>query len=62
MPDPIKRAEKVHIDELSGEATSTVQWFLENRSKTHPVTHNNELEVFVCGEKATARTRPQPRN
>jgi len=52
MPDPIKRAEKVHIDELSGKATSTVQWFLENRSKTHPVTHNNELEVFVCGEKA----------
>ena len=52
MPDPIKRAENVHIDELSGKATSTVQWFLENRSKTHPVTHNNELEVFVCGEKA----------
>jgi len=24
MPDPIKRAEKVHIDELSGKATSTV--------------------------------------
>jgi phosphatidylserine/phosphatidylglycerophosphate/cardiolipin synthase-like enzyme len=54
MPDPIKRAEKVHIDELSGKATSTVQWFLENRSKTHPVTHNNELEVFVCGETAFA--------
>jgi len=54
MPDPIKRAEKVHIDELSGKATSTVQWFLENRSRTHPVTHNNELEVFVCGEKAFA--------
>lgn len=54
MPDPIKRAEKVHIDELSGKATSTVQWFLENRSKTHPVTHNNEIEVFVCGEKAFA--------
>lgn len=54
MPDPIKRTEKVHIDELSCKATSTVQWFLENRSTTHPVTHNNELEVFVCGEKAFA--------
>jgi phosphatidylserine/phosphatidylglycerophosphate/cardiolipin synthase-like enzyme len=54
MPDPIKRTEKVHIDELSCQATSTVQWFLENRSPTHPVTHNNELEVFVCGEKAFA--------
>ena len=52
MPDPIKRTEKVHIDELSCKATSTVQWFLENRSATHPVTHNNELEVFVCGENA----------
>ena len=54
MPDPTKRTEKVHIDELSCKATSTVQWFLENRSTTHPVTHNNELEVFVCGEKAFA--------
>lgn len=52
MPDPIKRTEKVHIDELSCKATSTVQWFLENRSATHPVTHNNELEVFICGENA----------
>lgn len=52
MPDPIKRIEKVHIDELSCKATSTVQWFLENRSATHPVTHNNELEVFICGEHA----------
>jgi phosphatidylserine/phosphatidylglycerophosphate/cardiolipin synthase-like enzyme len=52
MPDPIKRAEKVFIDELSCQATSTVQWFLEKRSKTHPITHNNQLEVFVCGEKA----------
>lgn len=52
MSDPIKRTEKVHIDELSCKATSTVQWFLENRSTTHPVTHNNELEVFICGENA----------
>lgn len=54
MPDLLKRNETVHIDELSCKATSTVQWFLENRNKTHPVTHNNRLEVFVCGEKAFA--------
>lgn len=54
MADPIKRTEKVHIDELSCKATSTVQWFLENRSTTHPVTHNNELKVFICGETAFA--------
>ncbi len=54
MPDPIKRTETVHIDEVSRKATSTVQWFLENRCGTHPITHNNELEVFICGEKAFA--------
>lgn len=54
MPDPIKRAEKVYIDELSCKATSTVQWFLEKRSATHPITHNNELEVFICGETGFA--------
>ncbi len=59
MPDPIKRTEKVHIDELSGKAASTVQWFLENRSQTHPITHNNELELFICGEKAFADIAPK---
>lgn len=52
MPDPITRSEKVHIDERSRQARSTGQWFLENRTATHPVTHNNELTIFTCGEKA----------
>jgi hypothetical protein len=42
MPDPIKRTEKVHIDERDRKATSTVQWFLENRSRTHPINHDRE--------------------
>jgi phosphatidylserine/phosphatidylglycerophosphate/cardiolipin synthase-like enzyme len=54
MSDPIKRTETVHIDLVSRTATSTVQWFLENRTATHPVTHNNQLDVFICGEKAFA--------
>ena len=52
MTDPITRTEKVHIDERSRRARSTGQWFLENRTATHPVTHNNELTIFICGEKA----------
>ncbi|WP_371762649.1 phosphatidylserine/phosphatidylglycerophosphate/cardiolipin synthase family protein [Massilia sp.] len=52
MTDPITRTEKVHINERSRQARSTGQWFLENRTATHPVTHNNELTIFICGEKA----------
>ncbi|WUR14983.1 phospholipase D-like domain-containing protein [[Empedobacter] haloabium] len=54
MTDPIARAEKVHIDERSRQARSTGQWFLENRTGTHPVTHNNALTFFICGETAFA--------
>jgi len=52
MADKIKRTETVSIDEISCRATSTVQWFLENRTATHPITHNNELKFFVCGKAA----------
>ncbi|MES2017395.1 MAG: phospholipase D-like domain-containing protein [Pseudomonadota bacterium] len=49
--DPIRRVETTHIDEVSRTATSTVQWFAENRHATHPISHNNRLTVFVCGEE-----------
>jgi phosphatidylserine/phosphatidylglycerophosphate/cardiolipin synthase-like enzyme len=56
MTDPIKRIETTHIDEVTRTATSSVQWFLENRNlkgkATHPITHNNQLKVFVCGKDA----------
>jgi phosphatidylserine/phosphatidylglycerophosphate/cardiolipin synthase-like enzyme len=52
MADPIRRTESVHIDETSCKATSTPQWFLEKRAATHPITHNNQLRLFICGEDA----------
>ena len=52
MPsDPIRRLETTHIDEVARTATSTTQWFAENRHATHPITHNNRLKVFICGEE-----------
>ena len=52
MPnDPIRRLETTHIDEMARTATSTTQWFAENRHATHPITHNNRLKVFICGEE-----------
>jgi len=52
------RTEKVHIDEVSCQATSTIQWFAENKNKkgnaTHPITHNNKLTVHICGKDGFA--------
>jgi phosphatidylserine/phosphatidylglycerophosphate/cardiolipin synthase-like enzyme len=48
------RTEQVHIDEVSCKALSTIQWFAENKNKkdnaTHPITHNNHLTFYICGE------------
>lgn len=49
--DPIRRIETTHIDEQARTAASTIQWFAENRHATHPITHNNRLKVFICGEE-----------
>nr|WP_315212102.1 hypothetical protein [uncultured Duganella sp.] len=58
MTDPIKRKETTHIDEVARTATSTVQWFAEMRNKrgnaSYPITHNNRLAMFVCGEEGCA--------
>ena len=52
------RTETVHIDEVSCAATSTIQWFAENKNKkgnaTHPITHNNKLTVHICGKDGFA--------
>lgn len=52
------RAEEVHIDEVSCKATSTIQWFAEDKNKkgnaTHPITHNNKLSVHICGKEGFA--------
>lgn len=56
MRDDFKRTETTHIDEVSRTATSTVQWLLERAfmAGTHPITHNNKLTVFICGEDSFA--------
>lgn len=52
------RTEKVHIDEVSCKATSTIQWFAEDKNKkgeaTHPITHNNNLSLLICGQEGFA--------
>lgn len=52
------RTEKVHIDEDSCKAKSTIQWFAEDKNKkgavTHPITHNNKLTVLICGKESFA--------
>jgi phosphatidylserine/phosphatidylglycerophosphate/cardiolipin synthase-like enzyme len=52
------RTEKVHIDEVSCKAKSTIQWFAEDKNKkgeaTHPITHNNKLSLLICGQEGFA--------
>ncbi|MGK5023872.1 phospholipase D-like domain-containing protein [Janthinobacterium sp. RB2R34] len=58
MPDSSKRNETTHIDEVGRTAISSVQWLLENRNlkgnASHPITHNNKLTLFICGQEAFA--------
>jgi len=58
MPDTVNRKETTHIDEVTRTATTSTQWLLENRNRkgaaTHPITHNNKLQFFICGEAGFA--------
>jgi phosphatidylserine/phosphatidylglycerophosphate/cardiolipin synthase-like enzyme len=58
MPDTVNRKETTHIDEVSRTAQTSTQWLLENRNRkgaaTHPITHNNKLHFFICGEEGFA--------
>jgi len=58
MSDKMKHTETFHIDEVTRTAKGTVQWFLDKLNElngaTHPITHNNQLKLFICGEKAFA--------
>jgi len=58
MPESTKRIETTHIDEVGRTAASSVQWLLENRNlkgkASHPITHNNKLALFICGQEAFA--------
>jgi phosphatidylserine/phosphatidylglycerophosphate/cardiolipin synthase-like enzyme len=54
MTDPIRRTETTYVDEKTGTARCTVQWLQENLNRhgavTHPISHNNQLTFFICGE------------
>jgi phosphatidylserine/phosphatidylglycerophosphate/cardiolipin synthase-like enzyme len=54
MAKNLNRTETTHIDELGRTATCTMQWLLEKcnekGSATHPITHNNKLTMFICGQ------------
>ena len=58
MSDHMKHTEKFLIDEVTRKARITLQWFLDKRNEpngaTHPITDNNQLEVFICGQKGFA--------
>jgi phosphatidylserine/phosphatidylglycerophosphate/cardiolipin synthase-like enzyme len=58
MSDSIRRTETTHIDEVKRTATATTQWFAEKlnakNNPTHPITHNNKLCFFVCGQEGFA--------
>ena len=58
MPESSGRIETTHIDEVGRTATSSLQWLLENRNlkgkASHPITHNNKLTLFICGQEGFA--------
>ena len=60
MSDYCKRMEIVD-NLLACTAMSNTQWFLENPQDqlAHPITHNNKLTVFICGEKSFADIEDQ---
>jgi phosphatidylserine/phosphatidylglycerophosphate/cardiolipin synthase-like enzyme len=66
MSDSIRRTETTHIDEVKRTATATTQWFAEKlnakNNPTHPITHNNRLRFFVCGEEGFADIAQEIRN
>ena len=41
----------VAIDELSCTAHGSAQWLLENRQDIAPITYENDLRFFICGEE-----------
>ncbi len=52
--ETIRRTETFYIDEISRRGVISPQWFAEKRHATHPITHNNDLKIFMCGEESFA--------
>lgn len=45
-----QRQDTVHLNEQSRVGKGTMQWFLENDVKTHPIHNKNALEFLICNE------------
>jgi phosphatidylserine/phosphatidylglycerophosphate/cardiolipin synthase-like enzyme len=58
MAKEYTRKETTHIDEVKRTAACSVQWLPELRNvkgnASHPITHNNRLTMFICGEEGFA--------
>ncbi|MBY0239633.1 MAG: phospholipase [Burkholderiaceae bacterium] len=58
MAKEYTRKETTHIDEVKRTAACSVQWLPELRNAkvnaSHPITHNNRLTMFICGEQGFA--------
>lgn len=66
MADAINRSETTYISAVTGTARCTAQWLLENRNlkgqTSHPITHNNKLTMFICGEEGFRDIAKELRN
>lgn len=58
MSDHMKHTAQFHINEETRTAKGSLQWFLTRPNlrgrKPPPITHNNKVQVFVCGEEGFA--------
>lgn len=47
----IRRDEHIPASSDQRAPQGSMQWFLENRSDTHPIHNNNALQFFMCGKE-----------
>lgn len=66
MAKDLNRCETTYVDSRTGTAKCTAQWLLENRNikgqVNHPISHNNKLTMFICGEEGFADIAQEIRN
>ncbi|AMO99099.1 phospholipase D family protein [Collimonas arenae] len=43
-----------HVDLNSRNCTATVQWFCELDKAKHPITQDNQLDIYMCGQQSFA--------
>lgn len=50
MSNEMKRTQTVEVSEAKRTSSSSVQWLLEKQHDSHPISDNNAVKVFICGE------------